>query len=186
MPFIMELPLYHAPTTRGVANYLWHNTRAFLTKAGSIILLMSMLIWTLGYFPGPDLENSYLGRLGYALSPVGELLGMDWRMLMALLSSFIAKENAIATLGILYGCGESGGGLAASLSAHVSPAAGLAFLTATMLFVPCAATIAVMRQETGQWRWVFVSVGLMLFVALFAGAIAYQIARGFGLGIVNA
>ena len=186
MPFIMELPLYHAPNARSVAHYLWHNTRAFLSKAGTIILLMSMLIWALGYFPGPDLERSYLGRFGYTLGPLGELLGMDWRMLVALLSSFIAKENALATLGILYGSGVAGDGLAEILSTHVTPAAGLAFLTATMLFVPCAATLAVMRQETGQWRWVLVSVGLMLFVALFAGAIAYQIASGFGLGIAHA
>jgi ferrous iron transport protein B len=147
---------------------------------------MSMLIWALGYFPGPNLEKSYLGRVGYALVPLGELLGMNWRMVVALLSSFIAKENAIATLGILYGSGESGGGLAEILSASVSPAAGLAFLTATMLFVPCAATIAVMRQETGQWRWVLASISLMLFVALFAGVIAYQIGCGFGLGIPHA
>ena len=186
MPFIMELPLYHAPNARSVLHYLWHNTRAFLAKAGSIILLMSMLIWALGYFPGPNLEQSYLGRVGYALGPVGELLGMDWRMLVALLSGFIAKENAIATLGILYGSGELGRGLAETLTARVSPAAGLAFLTATMLFIPCAATIAVMRQETGQWRWVLASVSLMLFVALFAGAIAYQVGRGFGLGIPHA
>lgn len=124
---------------------------------------MSMLIWAaLGYFPGPDLERGFLGRFGYALGPLGESLGMDWRMLVALLSSFIAKENAIATLGILYD-GESGGGLTDILSARVSPAAALAFLTATMLFVTCAATIAVMRQETGQWRWVFASVGLNAF-----------------------
>ena len=123
MPFIMELPLYHAPTARSVAHYLWHNTRAFLSKAGTIILLMSMLIWALGYFPGPDLESSYLGRFGYALGPVGALLGMDWRMLVALLSSFIAKENALATLGILYGSSVAGDGLAEILSTHVTPAA---------------------------------------------------------------
>jgi ferrous iron transport protein B len=185
-PFIMELPLYHAPTARNVVYYLWQNTRAFLTKAGTIILLMSIAIWALGYFPGPDLEKSYLGRLGYALSPLGELLGMDWRLLVALLSSFIAKENAIAALGILYGSGESGEGLAEILSVRVTPAAGLAFLTATMLFIPCAATIAVMRQETGQWRWVLASIGLMLFVSLFAAVIAYQIGRVFGLGIPHA
>jgi ferrous iron transport protein B len=185
LPFIMELPLYHMPTVRSVTLYLWHNIQAFLSKAATIILLMSMVIWALGYLPGPNLESSYLGRFGQALSPVGKLLGMDWRMLVALLSSFIAKENAIATLGILYG-GEPGSGLADIMSARVSPAAGLAFLTATMLFVPCAATLAVMRQETGQWRWALVSVGLMLFVALFASAIVYQIGRGLGLGIANA
>jgi ferrous iron transport protein B len=185
IPFIMELPLFHAPTARSVAYYIWHNIRAFLTKAGTIILLMSMAIWALGYFPGFDLGSSYLGRFGYALSPLGELLGMDWRLLVALLSSFVAKENAIATLGILYGSGGAADGLAKILSARVTPAAGLAFLTATMLFIPCAATIAVMRQETGQWRWVLVSVGLMLFVALFAGVIAYQIGCGLGSSIAN-
>jgi ferrous iron transport protein B len=186
LPFIMELPLYHTPNARSVLHYLWHNTRAFLAKAGSIILLMSMLIWAFGYFPGPDLENSYLGGFGHWLNPLGELHGMDWRMLVALLSSFIAKENAIATLGILYGGGESGDGLAKIRSARVSPAAGLAFLSATMLFVPCATTIAVMRQETGKWRWVLFSITTMLLIALFAAMIAYQIGRGFGLDIANA
>jgi ferrous iron transport protein B len=186
LPFIMELPLYHAPTARGVAHYLWHNTRAFLNKAGTIILLMSMLIWALSYFPGRDLESSYLGRFGHALGPAGGLLGMDWRMLVALLSSFIAKENALATLGILYGSGESAEGLAQLLTSQVAPAAGLAFLTATMLFVPCAATLAVMRQETGQWRWVLASIGVMLLVALSAAALAFQSGRILGLGLAHA
>jgi ferrous iron transport protein B len=113
---------------------------------------MSVVVWALGSLPGLSLEHSYLARLGRALALLGELLGMDWRMLVALLSSFIAKENAIATLGILYGSGEPGAGLAETLAARVPPATGLAFLTATMLFIPCAATVAVMRQETGSWR----------------------------------
>ncbi|HVO93547.1 MAG TPA: ferrous iron transport protein B [Terriglobales bacterium] len=186
LPFIMELPLYHAPTACSVAHYLWHNTRAFLSKAGTIILLMSMLIWALGYFPGRDLESSYLSRIGHVLSPAGEFLGMDWRMMVALLSSFIAKENALATLGILYGSGESAEGLAQILTAQVAPAAGLAFLTATMLFVPCAATLAVMRQETGQWRWVLASIGIMLFIALCAAALTFQSSRILGLGLAHA
>jgi ferrous iron transport protein B len=186
LPFIMELPLYHTPNARSIAHFVWHSTRMFLTKAGSFILLMSLLVWALGNFPGPDLESSYLGRFGHALGPLGEWLGMDWRLVVALLSSFMAKENAIATLGILYGGGEKGIGLAQTLVASVAPASGLAFLTATMLFIPCAATVAVMRQETGSWRWVLFGIGMMLLIALGAAVLVYQTCQWFGWGIIHA
>jgi ferrous iron transport protein B len=186
LPFIMELPLYHTPNARSIVHFVWHSTRMFLTKAGSFILLMSLLVWTLGNFPGPDLESSYLGHFGRALGPLGELLGMDWRLLVALVSSFMAKENAIATLGILYGGGEKGLGLAQTLVASVAPASGLAFLTATMLFIPCAATVAVMRQETGSWRWVLFGIGMMLLIALGAAVLVYQTCQWFGWGVIHA
>jgi ferrous iron transport protein B len=186
MAFIMELPLYHVPNARTVVHFVWHNTWAFLRKAGSLILLMSVVVWALGSLPGPSLEHSYLARLGRALAPLGELLGMDWRMLVALLSSFIAKENAIATLGIVYGSGEPGAGLAETLAARVPPATGLAFLTATMLFIPCAATVAVMRQETGSWRWTLFGLALLLTISLGAAALVYQSCLLLGLGVAHA
>jgi ferrous iron transport protein B len=186
MAFIMELPLYHMPNARSVAQFVWHNTWAFLRKAGSIILLMSIVVWALGKMPGPSLESSYLARLGHAFAPLGALLGMDWRMLVALISSFVAKENAIATLGILYGNGESGAGLAETLAARVPPATGLAFLTATMLFIPCAATVAVMRQETGSWRWTLFGLALLLVISLGAAALVYRSCLLFGLGVAHA
>ncbi|MDZ4345332.1 MAG: ferrous iron transport protein B [Candidatus Binatia bacterium] len=186
LPFIMELPLYHTPNARSIAHFVWHSTRMFLTKAGSFILLMSLLVWALGNFPGPDLESSYLGRFGHALGPLGEWLGMDWRLVVALLSSFMAKENAIATLGILYGGGEKGIGLAQTLVASVAPASGLAFLTATMLFIPCAATVAAMRQEMGSWRWVLFGIGMMLLIALGAAVLVYQTCQLFGWGVTHA
>ena len=114
------------------------------------------------------------------------MLGMDWRLLVALLSSFMAKENAIATLGILYVGGDKGSGLAETLLATVSPASGLAFLTATMLFIPCAATVGVMRQETGSWRWVMFAIGLMLLIALGAAVLVYQACQWFGWGLLHA
>jgi ferrous iron transport protein B len=171
------------PNARAVAHFVWHNTWVFLRKAGSLILLMSVVVWVLGSLPGPSLESSYLAHLGRALAPLGELLGMDWRMLVALISSFIAKENAIATLGILYGSGVKGIGLAKTLAAQVPPATGLAFLTATMLFIPCAATVAVMHQETGSWRWTLFGVALLLTVALGVAALVYQSCRFLGLGV---
>ena len=110
-------------------------------------------------------------------------MGMDWRLLVALLSSFIAKENAIATLGVLYGAGGEGAGLAGTMATVVSPASALAFLAVSMLFIPCAATVAVMYQETRSWRWTLFGVGLLLLIAFGAGVIVYQGARWLGVGL---
>ena len=179
--FIMELPLYHAPDARTIGAFVWNNTSAFVRKAGSFILLASCLIWALSYFPGAGIEQSYLARAGQALAPLGALMGMDWRLLVALLSSFIAKENAIAALGILYAHG--GGGLAAALARQVPAASALAFLTATMLFIPCVATLAVMHHETRSWRWTLFDIALLLAIALAAAILVYQGASALGMGI---
>jgi ferrous iron transport protein B len=181
--FIMELPLYHMPNLRSIGHFVWNNTWAFLRKAGTIILLASIIVWALSSFPGPDVEQSYLARFGQSLAPVGELMGMDWRMIVSLISSFVAKENAIATLGILYGTGEAGGGFTGTMAAVVSPATALSFLTVTMLFIPCVATVAVMHQETRSWRWTLFGVLLLLLIALGAGVIMYQGARWLGIGV---
>lgn len=180
MAFIMELPLYHMPNARTIGAFVWNNTRAFARRAGSFILLASVVVWALSYFPTGALEHSYLARLGQALAPLGGLMGMDWRMLVALIAGFVAKENVIATLGILYG--QGGGGLARTLAAQVPPASALAFLTVTMLFIPCLATVAVMRQETGSWRWTLFDVALLLAIALGAGILVYHGARILGMG----
>ncbi len=184
--FIMELPLYHAPSVRTLGLFAWQNLWAFVRRAGTLILLASVAVWALASFPGPAIETSYLARFGLWLAPLGQLMGMDWRLLVALLSSFLAKENAIATLGILYGGEESPHGLAATLAAAVPPAAGLAFLVVTMLFIPCVATVAVMRQETRRWRWALLSVLLLLALALAAGIGVYQAARWLGIGVGHA
>jgi ferrous iron transport protein B len=179
MAFIMELPLYHMPNARTIGTAVWNNTWAFVRKAGSFILLASVLVWALSYFPSGVLEQSYLARFGQALAPLGGLMGMDWRMLVALISSFIAKENVIVTLGILYGQGSAG--LVPTLAAQVAPASALSFLTVTMLFIPCMATVAVMRQETGSWRWTLFDIALLLAIALVAGILVYHGAGALGM-----
>jgi ferrous iron transport protein B len=184
--FIMELPLYHAPSARTIGLFAWQNIWAFLRRAGTLILLVSVAVWALASFPGATVDASFLAQVGQWLAPLGQLMGMDWRLLVALLSSFIAKENAIATLGILYGSEESAHGLAATLAAAVPPAAGLAFLVVTMLFIPCVATVAVMRQETNSWRWTLFSVLLLLAIALAAGIGMYQAATWLGIGAGHA
>jgi ferrous iron transport protein B len=103
-------------------------------------------------------------------------MGLGWKPLVALLTSFVAKENALATLGVLYGAGEDMGALAQAISANFTPASGLAFLVAQMLFIPCVAVVAVMRQETNSWRWTLLNVAFLTILAVMGGTIAYHLA----------
>ncbi|MCX7681688.1 MAG: ferrous iron transport protein B [Anaerolineae bacterium] len=177
--FIMELPLYHIPNPRTIGLFVWQRTAEFLRKAVTVILPVSLLVWALSVLPGGTMENSYLAWLGYRLEPLGRLMGLDWRLVVALLSSFIAKENAIATLGVVMGTGEDAG-LARLLAQAYPPATGLAFLAVQVLFIPCVATVAALRQEVG-WRWTLFNLGFQLTVAVVVGAAVYWLARLGGL-----
>ena len=99
--------------------------------------------------------------------------------MVALLTSFVAKENAVATLSVLYGIGENTGALASVLSQEFSAASALAFLVAEMLFIPCVSTLAVMKQETGSWKWVWVDVAFLSVLTLIMGIVSYQLAMLF-------
>ncbi len=168
--FIMELPLYHIPNLRTIALYVWRNMLAFLQKAGSVILVASLVVWVLSYFPsGGEVTESYLAVIGRAIAPVGRWMGLPWPVLVALITSFVAKENTIATLGVLYG------DVAAGLSAVLTPPAALAFLIVQMLFIPCVATVAAMKQESRSWTWTIVGVGTSLLLSLSAGVAVYQL-----------
>ena len=173
--FIMELPLYHAPNGRTIGLAVWRHCLAFLKKAGSIILAISILVWALSVWPDGDIESSILARGGRFLEPVGRLLGFDWRLIVALLASFVAKENSIATLGVLFGAGEQAG-LPELMAANFALPTGLAFLVVQMLFIPCVASVAVIRQETGSWRWALFNVALLLGISLAVGALVYRVA----------
>jgi ferrous iron transport protein B len=178
--FIMELPLYHIPNQRTIGMLIWQRSLSFVKKAGTVILAMSVGIWALSVLPGGDLQTSFLAQLGQLLAPVGRWMGMDWRLTVALLTSFMAKENSIATLGVLFG-GTQDAGLAQTLAATYSAATGLAFLTVSLLFIPCAATVAVIRQETGSWRWTLLNLGFMLVLSIAAGSAIYALAVWLGM-----
>jgi ferrous iron transport protein B len=178
--FIMELPLYHIPNWRSAFMLIWQRSLSFLKHAGTIILMMSIVVWALSEFPGGDLETSYLAQIGKLFLPVGNWMGLDWKLTVALISSFMAKENAIATLGVLFGRTEELG-LVQTLSMTYSPAVGLAFMVVSLLFIPCAATVAVIKQETGSWKWTFVNIALMLIVSISAASAVYAIATAVGL-----
>ena len=101
--FIMEMPLYHLPNARTIGLLVWQRTASFVKKAGTVILAMALVVWALSVLPNGDLPTSYLARFGQMLEPVGQWMGLDWRLTVALITSFPAKENAIATLGVLFG-----------------------------------------------------------------------------------
>jgi ferrous iron transport protein B len=178
--FIMEVPLYHRPNARTIGIQVWQNSAAFLKKAGSLILLMSVIVWVLSTLPYGDIETSYLAGVGKALAPLGALMGLDWKMMVALLTSFVAKENAIATMGVLFGAGEEVARLDAVLSGTLTLAAALAFLVLQMLFVPCVAVVATIKQETKSWRWTAFSVGLLLLLSVMGGIATYHV-----VGLLN-
>ncbi|MFI4919942.1 MAG: nucleoside recognition domain-containing protein, partial [Legionellales bacterium] len=178
--FIMEMPLYHLPNSRTIGLLVWQRSLSFIKKAGTNILAMALVIWVLSVLPGGNLQTSYLVQFGKWVEPVGRWMGFDWRLTVALITSFPAKENAIATLGVLFGS-HPGAGLVSSLTSSFSPASGLSFLVVTMLFIPCMATVAVIRQETGSWGWTLFNLAFMLAVSVAAGTGVYHLALVMGL-----
>jgi ferrous iron transport protein B len=149
----------------------------FLKKAGSIIVAMSTVVWGLSFLPAGQMETSYLSTLGHYLAPMGAWVGLDWRMVVSLLTSVVAKENALATLSILYQTSRQGGGLATALAGTLTPAAALAFLVIQMSFIPCVATMAAIRQETQSWKWTTASAGILLVASVSVGFTVYHLAQ---------
>jgi ferrous iron transport protein B len=168
VPFIMELPLYHLPNFRTIGIYVRDNILGFLKKAGTTILVATLFVWALSYFPTGSVMTSYLSSVGKFLEPVGGWMGLPWPVLVALLTSFVAKENTVATLGVLYGNLNA-------LRTVMTPAAMLAFLVFQMLFIPCVATVAAIQQETRSWKWTAASVGMQLALSLGLAVAVYQI-----------
>jgi ferrous iron transport protein B len=179
MPFIMELPLYHKPNAKTIGMVVWNRTKAFVKRAGTVILGFSILIWLMSNIPGGRIEDSVLGRIGRLIEPLGSVMGLDWRMIVALLGSFVAKENSIAMLGVLYGVGEKG--LRNVLPVMMSHASALSFLVVLMLFIPCAATVSVIKQEIESRKWFLFSLIFMLLISLGSGMAAYRLALLFGI-----
>jgi ferrous iron transport protein B len=178
-PFIMELPIYHRPDLRTIMTVIWSRTVAFIRKAGTIILGVSLLVWILSYFPTGIVEESWLAWLGRFIQPVGVPLGLDWKMITALLTGLIAKENVVATLGVLYSVGKDG--LTTVLPTVMSSASAAAFLVVMMLFIPCAATVAVLRQEMNSNRWFYATILMTLIVSYLGGIAAFNLVKWLGI-----
>jgi ferrous iron transport protein B len=172
VPFIMELPLYHLPNYRTIGMYVKDNLVGFLKKAGTTILIATLFVWALSYFPSGNVMTSYLSMVGKFLEPIGSWMGQPWPVLVALLTSFVAKENTVATLGVIYGNLNV-------LTSVMTPVAMLAFLVFQILFIPCVGTVAAIHQETKSWKWTAGSVGMQLALSLGLSVAVYQIGRLF-------
>jgi len=178
--FIMEMPLYHMPNWRTIGLITWQRVIAFMARAGTVILLLTVVIWLLSTLPGGEIDSSYLASFGRLVEPLGGLMGLDWQMMVALLGSIVAKETTLATLGVLTATEEAG--LVELLPQMLTPASAVAFLVVQMLFIPCVATMAAIRQETGSWRWTGFSVVYYGLVAISLGIAVYWLALALGLG----
>jgi len=191
-PFMLELPDYKLPQFRSVAIALYQRVKAFLYRAGTTIFSMMVLIWFLASFPRPPLgatepaiDYSLAAMLGRWIEPLLAPVGFNWQISVALVPGMAAREVAVASLGTVYAI--SGGDDVASqigqrLASEWSLATALALL-AWYIFAPqCASTLAVIRRETGGWRWMFITFAYMLALAYVAAFIAYHTAVAFGLG----
>ena len=237
-PFVMELPPYRLPTMKSSLIHMWDRGKIFLRKMGGVILVGSVLIWTLGAFPrtaeftvdydgkiervqrlaktlsegslseggeseawrigdviarlemskeAERLEASYIGRIGKSLEPVLRPLGFDWKISVALVSGFVAKEIVVSTLGVLYQSGEDEeeglSGLGDALrGSGMSPLVGYALMAFVLIYTPCVGTLAAIRRETNSWKWTALSVG---YGFVLAWAVAFLIVQGgrlLGLG----
>lgn len=172
--FIMELPLYQPPDWVAILKSAGQRMVDFLKGAGSVILVISVGLWALSFFPGGDINSSYLALWGRRLDPWSSLIGLDWRMAVALITSMLRSENTLTTLAVLYGVGQHHLNLTDALTGQVVPAAALAFLAMQILFVPCIATIAAIRNETRSWGWILGYAGLRLMTAVIVGILVYQ------------
>jgi ferrous iron transport protein B len=191
-PFLMELPTYKLPDPMNVLHSLYIRGKIFITRAGTIIFPMMILVWFLSSFPGapagatdPAINYSLAGRIGHLLQPALAPIGFNWQMTVALIPGFAAREVAVAALGTVYAIGNADGApgaLATTLQHHWSIATGLAFL-AWYVFAPqCASTIGVVKRETNSWLWPAVMLVYMTGLAYLAALIVYQAARACGLG----
>lgn len=190
-PFVMELPPYRFPTAKAIGRHTWQKGKEYLKKMGGIILVASLIVWALGYFPHNEelsreqqQEQSYIGQIGHAIEPVFRPQGFDWKLDVGLISGVGAKEIVASTMGILYhndtaaeeGTEESYSHLQKQmLSDGITPLASYCFLLFVLLYFPCIATIAAIKGETGSWRWAAFAACYTTILAWVVSAVVYQI-----------
>ncbi|MBN9584335.1 MAG: ferrous iron transporter B [Afipia sp. 62-7] len=191
-PFMLELPDYKLPQLRSVAIALYTRVKAFLYRAGTTIFSMMVLIWFLASFPRPPLgatepaiDYSLAAMIGRWIEPALAPIGFNWQISVALVPGMAAREVAVASLGTVYaiaGGDEAASQIGQKLAAEWSLATALA-LIAWYIFAPqCASTLAVIRRETGGWRWMFITFAYMLALAYIAAFITYRAAVALGWG----
>jgi len=225
-PFVMELPPYRMPTLRSVLIHMWDKSKQYLKKMGGVILIASIIIWFLGYFPTnrdqnaildekvaqietqyeqkqisidektekievlemqrniDHQEQSYIGRIGKAVEPVMRPLGFDWKISVSIVSGLAAKEVVVSTLGVLYtGDSENQESLSTRIENDTqpdgtptfTPLVVISFLLFVLIYFPCVATIAAIKEESGSWKWGVFSIIYTTSLAWIVSFLVYQI-----------
>ena len=187
IPFVMELPPYRIPTWKSILRHMWEKASQYLNKMGGIILIASIIIWFLGYFPrseNPEMQesNSYIGKIGHFMEPAMRPLGFDWKVSVGLVSGMAAKEVVVSTIGVLYS-EPNGAGLSERIDAATKPDGSKVFTPlvaiSLMLFVliyfPCIATITAIKNESGSWKWAGFVIVYTTILAWVVSFVVYQI-----------
>ncbi|NOZ14222.1 MAG: ferrous iron transport protein B [Acidobacteria bacterium] len=181
-PLVMELPAYHVPSVKTAAHSAGIRTLFFIRKAGTFIFGSVMVIWVLASLPlGVPYASaqSIIGRIGSAVAPVFHPAGFDsWQAAVALIFGFLAKEVVVGTFGVLYG-GQAA--LSSAIGAHFSALSAMSFMVMTLIYIPCVATIAVIRREIGT-KWAALSVGISVTLGYGLAVVVFQVGKALGMG----
>ncbi len=204
-PFVMELPAYHMPTVGNVLRSMWERGWSFIKKAGTIILLSTIILWFLmnfgwingsfGMLEAEELNYSILASIGSIIAPIFAPLGWgDWKMAVAAVTGLIAKENVVGTFGVLFGfaeVAEEGNEIWGQLAGSMTAAAGYSFLVFNLLCAPCFAAMGAIKREMNNGKWFAFAIGYQCLLAYVVSLVVYQIGTmitggGFGIGTVAA
>jgi ferrous iron transport protein B len=170
-PFVMELPPYRWPTGKAIARHTWDKGKEYLKKMGGIILVASIIVWALGYFgpsgTAPSMEDSFIGLMGRSVEPLFQLQGFNWKLDVSLIAGVGAKEIVASTIGVLGGLEE------------ITPLAAYCYLLFVLLYFPCIATIAAIKNETGSWKWALFAACYTTLLAWLVSAVVYQVGSCF-------
>ena len=196
-PFVMELPAYHMPTVGNVLRSMWERGWSFIKKAGTIILLSTIVLWFLMSFGWTDgsfgmldeemLDSSILASLGGILAPLFVPLGWgDWKMTVAAITGLIAKENVVGTFGILFGfaeVAEEGEEIWGQLAGSMTAIAAYSFLVFNLLCAPCFAAMGAIKREMNNSKWFWFAIGYQTLLAYVVSLCVYQLGNFFTEGV---
>lgn len=182
-PFVMELPPYRMPTAKSVLRHTWEKGTQYLKKMGGIIMIASVIIWFLGYYPNHDAysttaeqqENSYIGQIGKAIEPVIEPLGFDWKMGVGILSGIGAKELVVSTLGVLYTNDDGIESVDLADRIPITPLVAYGYMLFVLIYFPCIATVAAIKNESGSWKWAAFTICYTTLLAWIVAFLVHQV-----------
>ncbi|KAA6325189.1 Ferrous iron transport protein B [termite gut metagenome] len=187
IPFVMELPPYRMPTGKAIFRHTWQKGVQYLRKMGGIIMLASIIIWFLGYYPNHNeyktvseqQENSYIGRVGKTIEPVLRPLGFDWKLDVGLLTGMGAKELVVSSLGVLYANDTETDAVSLAQRIPITPLVAFCYMLFSLIYFPCIASFVAIKHESGSWKWAVFTAVYTTLLAWIVSFSVYQTGRCF-------